>query len=243
MLNPLSATRSQQLKLSVIIPVLNEEHQIAKTIAELSAGLVDLDVEIVIVDGGSDDRTVEFLRQIDFLRVIEFGSANRGLQMNDGARVSRGNVLLFLHADVRLPRGAVRSIERALARENVVGGCFQIRFPQGAPFSLRVNEHGINLRTRLFRTATGDQAIFVCRDVFESVGGYQGIPLMEDIEFFNQVKKLGRVIILDDRVEISPRRWLKHGVWRTMFLMYALRFGYWIGISPVTLKRFFVDVR
>jgi hypothetical protein len=104
-------------------------------------------------------------------------------------------------------------------------------------------ERGINFRTRLFHTATGDQAIFVRRDAFEAIGGYQGIPLMEDVALFNAVKKLGRVVILHDRVEVSPRRWIKHGVWRTMFLMYAIRLGYWLGVSPATLKRYFVDVR
>jgi hypothetical protein len=152
-------------------------------------------------------------------------------------------VFLFLHADVGLPPGAIQSIDRALIGEGAVGGSFLIRFPSKPPFSLWVIERGINFRTRLFHTATGDQAIFVRRDVFETIGGYQGVPLMEDVALFNEVKKLGRVVILDDRVEVSPRRWIKHGVWRTMFLMYAIRLGYWAGVSPATLKRYFVDVR
>lgn len=102
---------------------------------------------------------------------------------------------------------------------------------------------GINLRTRLFRAATGDQAIFVRRGVFEEIGGYERIPLMEDIALFSRMKRRGKVAVLDERVEISPRRWLKYGVWRTVLLMYALRLGYWIGVSPATLKQFFLDVR
>ncbi len=163
--------------------------------------------------------------------------------MNTGVKEAHGEVLLFLHADSRLPDHAFDSINRALAGSLVIAGCFQICFPADVPVSLRIMARGINLRTKLFQTATGDQAIFARRDIFEAIGGYQNIPLMEDVAFFSKIKRLGQVAILDDRVEVSPRRWLEHGVWRTMFLMYALRIGYWIGISPDTLKRFFVDIR
>ncbi len=236
MLNPRSA-------LSIIIPVLNEEQGIASTLADLEPEVWGDEIEVIVVDGGSCDRTVDIVRRIDSAHLVEFGRANRALQMNAGASVARGDVLLFLHADVRLPRGAINEIERILVRGRVSGGCFQIGFPAGAPFSLRLIARGINLRTRLFRTATGDQAIFARRDAFIAVGGYHNIPLMEDIAFFKAIKKHGHVAILNDRVEVSPRRWLKSGVWRTMLLMYVLRFGYWIGVSPQTLKRFFVDVR
>jgi rSAM/selenodomain-associated transferase 2 len=236
----MAATKS---KLSIIIPVLNEEVEIAAALARLKSNISDDDVKLIVVDGGSHDRTVEVVRRIDFVTLVEFGCANRGLQMNAGAQTAEGDVFLFLHADVGLPPGAIQSIDRALIGEGAVGGSFLIRFPSKPPFSLWVIERGINFRTRLFHTATGDQAIFVRRDVFETIGGYQGVPLMEDVALFNEVKKLGRVVILDDRVEVSPRRWIKHGVWRTMFLMYAIRLGYWAGVSPATLKRYFVDVR
>jgi rSAM/selenodomain-associated transferase 2 len=230
-------------KISVIIPVLNEETRIAGTVNALRSESSGREMEIVVVDGGSADRTVEILRPFDFVRTIECDVANRGLQMNEGALASEGDVLLFLHADARLPRGALEAVERAMADDRLAGGCFQIRFPDDAGRSLRAVAWGINLRTRLFRTATGDQAIFVRRAAFEEASGYQSIPLMEDIAFFNEIKRHGEVKVLDEHVEISPRRWLKHGVWRTVLLMYALRFGYWLGISPATLKRFFVDVR
>ncbi len=234
---------AERRSISIIIPLLNEESQIAATLAALRPAAIKRDAEVIAVDGGSSDRTLEIVRGFDFVRAVESAVANRGAQMNEGARVSRGDALLFLHADARLPTGALDAINAALADDRWLGGCFQIRFPKGSPVSLRVVAWSINLRTRLFRAATGDQAIFVRRGVFEAIGGYRRIPLMEDIALFNEIKRRGRVKILDGRVEISPRRWLKHGVWRTVALMYALRLGYWLGVSPATLKRFFVDVR
>ncbi len=231
------------MAISVIIPSLNEEAQIAGTLAALRPSLINHNAEIIVVDGGSVDGTLEMTRRFDFARAIEFKLANRGLQMNEGARVARGAALLFLHADARLPKNALDVVSGALSGDRTPGGCFLIRFPKNAPFSLRAVAWGINLRTRLFHTATGDQAIFVRRGVFEEIGGYEGIPLMEDIALFKQIKRRGKVVVLSERVEISPRRWLKYGVWRTVLLMYALRFGYWIGVSPASLKQFFLDVR
>lgn len=212
-------------------------------LAALRPMVNDHDAEVVVVDGGSVDRTLDGARQFEFARIIEFNLANRGLQMNEGARLSRGDALLFLHADTRLPPNAIDAVSDALGADRRPGGCFQIRFPKDAPISLKVVAWGINLRTRLFRTATGDQAIFARRSAFEEIGGYEHIPLMEDIALFNRMKRRGKVAVLDERVEISPRRWLKYGVWRTVLLMYALRLGYWIGVSPATLKQFFLDVR
>jgi rSAM/selenodomain-associated transferase 2 len=229
--------------ISVIIPALNEEAQIAATLTKLRPAAVNRNAEVIVVDGGSRDRTVEIIRGFDFARLIECDFANRGWQMNQGARASRGDVLLFLHADAELPPGAFDAINLALADDRALGGCFRIGFPKEAPVSLKTIAWGINLRTRLFRTATGDQAIFARRSVFEEIGGYQSIPLMEDVALFNEIKRRSPVALLDGRVVVSPRRWLRHGVWRTMLLMYALRFGYRIGVRPATLKRFFVDVR
>jgi rSAM/selenodomain-associated transferase 2 len=227
-------------QISIIIPTLNEESRIGDALAALKG---EPWAEVVVVDGGSADRTAEVARGFEFVRLIAGERANRGHQMNQGARAATGDALLFLHADVRLPPDAIVVIKQSLADGRVLGGCFQISFPAAAPPSLKLVAWGINLRTRWFQTATGDQAIFVRRQVFEEIGGYETFPLMEDIEFFNRIKRRGRVAVLAAKVEISPRRWLKYGIWRTVLLMYALRAGYWLGISPATLKRFFIDVR
>lgn len=244
---PLEGKTKQKLtnpqSISVIIPVLNEEEQIAETLAALKTEMRGQGAEVIVADGGSHDRTAQIAAETAFTRVIVCQQANRGWQMNQGAQAASGDVLLFLHADVKLPLGAFAAITQALADERVIGGCFQIRFPLGASVSLRLVARGINFRTRLFHTATGDQAIFIRRRTFEEIGGYQILPLMEDIALFGEMKRRGQVVVLSQQVEISPRRWLKYGVWHTVGLMYLLRFGYWLGIHPATLKRFFIDVR
>ncbi len=228
--------------ISIILPVLNEARQLSNRLAALLAQTAGHACEIIVVDGGSQDQTPEIAAGFP-VQLVTAERANRGWQMNAGARNAQNEVLLFLHADVQLPAGAFQELARALGDENVVGGCFQIRFPAEAPRSLHLVAWGINWRTRWFRTATGDQAIFVRRDVFAALGGFQPLPLMEDIAMFHALKRRGNVAILDAQVVISPRRWLQFGIWRTVLLMYALRAGYWLGISPATLKRFFVDVR
>lgn len=225
--------------ISVIIPALDEQQQVAAALKPL----VDRRAEVIVADGGSRDGTREIIRGFGSVRLVECERAGRGLQMNAGAALARGDVLLFLHADVKLPDDAFDRIIKRLSDERIVGGCFQIRFPRDAARSLRLVAWGINLRTRWFHTATGDQGIFIRHGVFDSIGGYREIPLMEDITLFHEMKRRGRVAILDATIEISPRRWLRHGVWRTVLLMYALRLGYWMGVDTATLKRFFLDVR
>lgn len=244
---PQSTKRGSQLpnppSVSIILPVFNEESRIAGALAALEKETRERNVEVIVVDGGSSDHTAEIARGFGGIRVLSDEQANRGSQMNQGAQAATSDTLLFLHADVNLPPLAIGAVRQALANESVLGGCFQIQFPDEVPLSLKIVAWGINLRTRMFRTATGDQAIFVHRRVFDEIGGYQTFPLMEDVEFFRQIKRRGRVVVLGEKVEISPRRWLKHGIWRTVMLMYLLRGGYWLGIHPATLKRFFLDVR
>ncbi len=229
------------MKLSIIIPALDECDQLPATLAALT-GLVP-PPEILVVDGGSTDGTHEWLNRQSCVRVI-VAERGRGAQLNAGARAATGNTLLFLHADCLLPPDARDVIKRVLADHTVAGGCFRVRFAeQRRARSLALVARGINARTWLTRTATGDQAIFVRRSVYEVLGGFAAWPLFEDVDFVRRLKHHGRFAVIPAPVTISARRWLAHGVWRTTLLMYALRLAFYAGVSPATLKRWFKDVR
>ena len=244
-----SELRTPHSALSIIVPVLNEAAQIVETLRSLERFAESC--EIIVVDGGSRDATVTLARGFGWAHVVEFGQAQRAAQMNAGAAVACGEMLLFLHADVSLPRDFIAAIQTALRDalpdslndKRCVGGCFAFGFPADVSRALKVYAHGINWRTRWGWNATGDQALWVRRAVFEELGGFPLVPIMEDLEFFQSLKQLGRVASLPQRVTVSPRRWQKHGLVRTALLMYALRFGHWLGISSAALKRFFLEVR
>jgi len=224
---------------SVVIPVLNERACLPATLAALeNANWVH---EVIVVDGGSTDGTREWLAGQALARVVD-SPAGKGRQLNAGAKVATGDVLLFLHGDCLAPREAGPQMRKAL-EARVVGGCFCVQFPDARPLSLRLVAAGMNLRARLTHTATGDQAIFVRREVFERAGGFPDWPLFEDVELVRRAKQLGEFAVVPARVTLSPRRHLRGGVLRTVFLVYALRLGFWAGLSPSLLKRWFADVR
>jgi len=167
--------------------------------------------------------------------------------LNVGAQAASGDTLLFLHADCILSPGAFDAIASALADDKVVGGCFRVGFaeqwPHPSSFSLSLVARAINWRSSALKTATGDQAIFVRRSIYDAVGGFASWPLFEDIDFATRIKRSGKFIVVSPPVVISARRWLTFGVWRTTFLMGLLLAGYRLGISPVRLKRWFSDMR
>ena len=162
--------------------------------------------------------------------------------MNEGAKVSQGEILLFLHADTQLPEQVGQVIESALAKHTAVGGRFNIRFDSPSVWG-RVISTFMNHRSRLTGIATGDQALFVRRHVFELLRGFSEIPLMEDIEFSGRLQQAGRTVALRDSVVTSFRRWDAEGPLRTILLMWALRFLYWVGISPLRLSRWYKVLR
>ena len=230
------------MTISVIIPTLNEERNLPDTLTCLSVSTV---TEIIIVDGGSTDGTLslaqEFCTRTANARLVT-APRGRARQMNEGAKASRGDILLFLHADTQLPAKAGRIVEWAMAKPNVVGGRFDVRFDSPSAWG-RVISSFMNHRSRLTGIATGDQAQFVRRHVFELLGGFSEIPLMEDIEFSARLQQAGRTVALRDTVVTSFRRWNAQGPLRTILLMWILRFLYWAGVSPARLSRWYKTVR
>lgn len=235
------------MPISVIIPTLNEERTIMATLAHTASLGFD---ELIVVDGGSTDETpalVESYRlstQSSGLSPVQWVTApcGRARQMNEGAKVSRGEILLFLHADAQLPDDAKSMIDRTLADQRMVGGRFDVRFDRPSMWGTIISRM-MNWRSRLSSIATGDQALFVRRPIFEQMGGFADMPLMEDIEFSRRIKRKGATAALTATVTTSFRRWERHGPLRTILLMWTLRFLYWIGISPSHLVEWYKAVR
>lgn len=216
--------------LSIIIPCLNEAATIERTLAAL-APLRRQGGEVVVVDGASGDDTIERARPwVDRLLAAPRGRAR---QMNAGAEAAVGAVLLFLHADTRLPIEAQHAIGKAI-RQGALWGRFDVRI-EGRSRLLPVVAALMNVRSRLTGIATGDQAIFVRRDAFVQAGGYPDQPLMEDITLCVRLKRLGRPACLRVHAVTSGRRWDERGAWRTILLMWRLRLGYWLGEAPERL--------
>jgi rSAM/selenodomain-associated transferase 2 len=221
------------MKLSIIMPVLDEGEGIAATLDAL-ADLRALGTEVIVVDGGSRDATIQRAR----LRADRVISAPRGraLQMNAGAAKAAGDVLLFLHADTRLPADADHVVLNGLERSGRAWGRFNVRIDGRSPLLFVVGSF-MGLRSRLTGIATGDQAIFVRRDAFHAAGGFAEIPLMEDIVLCKRLKRASRPLCLRERVVTSGRRWEKNGVFATIVLMWRLRLAYFFGADPNELAR------
>jgi rSAM/selenodomain-associated transferase 2 len=225
------------MRITVVIPVLNEEKTIATT---LSALMVLAPDEVIVVDGGSRDRTRAIIEKTNTLLLSS--PRGRARQMNRGAKEANGDVLLFLHADTRLPASALEDIRAVLRDPECIGGRFDVEL-EGDHWALKWIGALISLRSRVTKVATGDQAIFVRRKVFEEIGRFPDIPIMEDIALSHMLKKKGKVACLKSRVVTSARRWEVEGVWRTIFKMWMLKLLFLAGLPPVHLKRFYADTR
>lgn len=218
-------------KISIIIPVFNEAQALA-THLPLLQGLRELGHEIIVVDGSGDATSAaSFAGLLDRWLVSEPGRAR---QMNVGAARASGEIFLFLHIDTRLPDDAMELLQEGFARDSTLWGRFDVRL-SGQRWSFRVIEYMINLRSRVSGVATGDQAIFVRRSVFEAIGGYGELPLMEDVAISKTLRRLARPLCLGSKVVTSSRRWEAHGVGRTVVLMWWIRLLYSLGVSPQTL--------
>ena len=218
-------------RLSIVIPVLNEAAGVADTLAPLQT-LRGEGHEVILSDGGSEDSTRDLAMALCDRVII--APRGRALQMNAGARDAVGDILLFLHADTRLPEGASKLIIDGLADSGKKWGRFDVVI-DGKPKMLCVIAFMMNLRSRLTGIATGDQAIFARAEAFRAVGGFPDQRLMEDIAFSTKMKGMGSPLCLREKVVTSGRRWEKNGVWRTIFLMWRLRAAYFFGADPEEL--------
>jgi rSAM/selenodomain-associated transferase 2 len=229
-----AAALSAAATLSIVVPVLNEAAGIAGALDSLQP-LRASGAECIVVDGGSHDGTMERAAPLAD-RVLE-ASRGRGSQMNAGAAVARGDVLLFLHADTRLPPSANRVLLAGLAESGLAWGRFDVRLSGRHP-AFRIIERAISARSRVTGIATGDQAIFVRRSAFVAVGGFPELPLMEDLALSRALKRIhGRPLCLRPPVVTSSRRWEQHGILRTVLRMWGLKLAYYAGADPGGLAR------
>ena len=218
-------------RVSVIVPVLNEADTLAESLTRLRTALAD-DDELIVVDGGSVDHSIDIARQL--ADTVLTSDQGRSFQMNAGAVCARGVWLWFIHADTVLNARHREALGSLASR--TLWGRFDVRLSQPRPL-FRVIALMMNWRSRLTGIATGDQALFVRRDVFREQGGFPEQPLMEDIALSRRLRALARPACLRPPVITSSRRWERHGAWRTIWLMWSLRFRYWRGASPEALHR------
>jgi rSAM/selenodomain-associated transferase 2 len=226
--------------ISVIIPTLNEETHIRACIENVrtESGVC----EIIVVDGGSSDRTVELAGKYPEVRIVE-SVRGRGLQMNAGASCAKGRILLFLHADTGLQDGWAREV--ISSTEGLVSGG---TFVSGGAFTFKIDnpkvkyrlvEQWVKCRCSVFKLPYGDQGIFIRRDIFDRIGGYCDIPLMEDVDLVDRMKKIGKIVILRQKALTSDRRWTKRGVIHTSLLNQLITVLYRLGFSPHRLARLY----
>ncbi len=225
------------MTVSVIIPTLNEETVLERTLRRARQPAVR---EIIVADGGSTDTTRAIARQL--ADVVICAPQGRAAQMNAGAEQASADLLLFLHADTLVPEGFAQAAVAACAQPDTVGGRFDVTL-QPSSWLIWLTGELMNRRSRLTGIATGDHAIFIRREVFERLGGYARIPLMEDIDLSRRMKRAGRTVCLPQRVTTSARRWQKDGVVRTILLMWSLRLLYFLGVSPQRLQRAYQHTR
>lgn len=216
-------------RVSVIVPARNEAGGISATLDRVvnNAGS-----EVLVVDGGSEDNTVDIARKAG-ARCLR-SAPGRAAQMNAGAVEARGDILLFLHADTLLPPDYRDHVESALAGEGVIAGAFRLAFDDPR-LSLRLIASGANLRSRYRQLPYGDQALFLRRETFECLGGFRELPVMEDYDFVRRLRRRGRVALTPAHVKTSARRWLAHGIWRTTLTHQCMVLGWRLGVSPERL--------
>ena len=224
--------------LSIVVPVLNEAQNIETLLASLFARMpgspADHGVELIVVDGGSSDDTIRLARAFGDCSVIE-SAPGRALQMNTGAESARGELVLFLHADTILPDDFLALVTHDFQQSDKAWGRFDVRL-SGEHSLFRMIEYMMNHRSRLTGISTGDQAIFVRREIFKQLGGFAEIPLMEDIDLSKRLKRISKPFCIHQQASTSSRRWEQHGIIKTILLMWRLRLMYFVGFSAESLS-------
>jgi rSAM/selenodomain-associated transferase 2 len=220
-------------KISIVVPVLNESKQITKTLEIQNRAT---HVELIVVDGGSRDQTVEFAHSAG-ARVLR-SSPGRAHQMNTGANAATGSILLFLHADTQLPADFDTMIRQALRQSATIAGAFSLKIDADL-WSLRLVEWGVNQRSRWLQMPYGDQAIFLHTDTFKALGGFPNLPIMEDFELMRQLRQKGTIALLPAAVITSGRRWQTLGVLQTTLINQWIIFAYLLGVSPQRIAHWY----
>ena len=221
-------------RISIIIPVFRETGMIHRTLGDLGR---PAETEIIVADGDSRGKTLRGIHRSDIIRVVS--RKGRGIQMNAGARHATGKILLFLHADTRLPPEGLNRVRTALADSAVVGGAFDLGIDSKRPV-FRILEWTASCRSRLTRVPYGDQAIFIRKHFFQEIGGFREIPIMEDVDLMRRIKRTGQpIVFLDARVCTSARRWENEGIIRGTVRNWFLVLLFLAGAAPDRLARYY----
>ncbi len=232
-----TARASSECKFSIIIPVLKEQDRINSLIEHVHSQGYEGACEIIVVDGDPQGGTIKVIQDEDVISITS--KKGRAFQMNTGAELAHGEVLIFLHADTKLPPNALEKISQVLEDAKYVGGAFDLGIGSDRLF-LKYIAARARFRSRLNRTPYGDQAIFIRKSYFDKIGRFKDIPLMEDVELMRRIKKRGdEIFILRDRVKTSARRWEKEGIFYTTLRNQVLVSLYYLGVRPDKLAKYY----
>jgi len=223
--------------ISIIVPIYNEEKILSETSANLQ--ILSREAELIFTDGGSTDQGLDIARRHGRIFCVKKG---RAAQMNYGASQAKGDVLLFLHADNVISSDILKTIERKIFKDGYIGGCLTQRIDNKA-FIHRLIEWQGNARARMTREFYGDQGIFVKKDTFLKIGGFPEVPIMEDVFFTQQLRKMGQTVVLPDRITVSARRWEKRGVIKTTLIFNLIILLFWLKVPLHKIKQLYEDIR